>query len=205
MNYITGMREALGDMLAEDPKAVVCGQLVRWGTAGLTAGLHDKYPNRVITFPVSEALMNAAAMGLALAGHRVVMIHERMDFVAVGMDALVNHIPIWRRKCGVALPLTIVGIVGKGHGQGPQHSKNFHNWFANMEGWRTINADCACDGYISMRDATSCEIPTFLTIYRELFSAPDDARTDPIDDIIRMCGAGERYERDFYRRGVGES
>jgi pyruvate dehydrogenase E1 component beta subunit len=113
MSYIQECNRALREMLARDPNAVVCGQLVKWGTAGLTEGLNEE---QLVTYPVSEALMNASAMGFALAGSRCVMIHERMDFVAVAMDALINHIPIWPMKCGVELPLTIIGIVGKGKG-----------------------------------------------------------------------------------------
>jgi pyruvate/2-oxoglutarate/acetoin dehydrogenase E1 component len=91
---------------------------------GLTDGLHEARPEQVITFPVCENLMNGAAMGLALAGYRPVVIHERMDFLAVGMDPLVNHIPVWPARAPMSLPLVIFAVVGKGKGQGPQHSKN---------------------------------------------------------------------------------
>ena len=78
--------------------------------------------------------MNSSAMGLALAGKRIVMMHVRIDFLASGMCALVNHIPIWYKK-GFKLPITLVCQIGKGMGQGPQHSKNLSFWFKNFEGW----------------------------------------------------------------------
>lgn len=179
-------------MLAHDDKAVVCGQLVKWGTAGLTEGIDAR---RMVTFPVSEALMNAAAMGLALAGTRVVMIHERMDFVAVGMDALVNHIPIWPRKCGVALPLAIVGIVGKGMGQGAQHSKNLAEWFRMLEGWEVREPESQQDAYEAFAKLENR--PVFIALHRELFAA-EDAHPLKKRAIIGLCGAAERHEREFY-------
>jgi pyruvate/2-oxoglutarate/acetoin dehydrogenase E1 component len=198
MNYIQSARAALDEMLARDKHALVCGQLVRWGTAGLTEGLYEKYPEQVITYPVSESLMNASAMGLALAGSRVVMIHERMDFVTVGMDALVNHIPIWQRKCGVALPLTIIGIVGKGHGQGAQHSKNFAHWFRDMEGWFTVEPQSASEVLGDMRVAVGMARPCFVALHREFFKHEGTFSLPQKQRIIGLCGASPSDEQAFY-------
>lgn len=198
MNYVQSINKALDEMLAADSRALVCGQLVKWGTAGVTEGLHARYPNQVITYPVSEALMNASAMGLALAGARCVMIHERMDFVAVAMDALVNHIPIWPRKCGVSLPLVIVCIVGKGHGQGPQHSKNLTHWFRGFEGWTVFDPDTSAQVYHDMKVATAMNSPVFFTLHRELFETDSSISPQNVD-IINLCGASSFYEDKFYR------
>ena len=199
MNYVQAINKALDVMLTRDKHALVCGQLVRWGTAGLTEGLYAKHPEQVITYPVAETLMNASAMGLALAGSRVVMIHERMDFVAVGMDALVNHIPIWPRKCGVSLPLTIIGIVGKGNGQGAQHSKNFAHWFRDMEGWYVFEPENADAAYAEITAACSSNSPCFVALHRELFDAPGGFSGLKKQRIIGLCGAASRYEEEFYR------
>ena len=32
------------------------------------------------------------------------------------------------------VPIVIRAVVGKGWGQGPQHSKSLHSWFANLPG-----------------------------------------------------------------------
>src|SRR5579859_8187936 len=84
--------------LDRHPNLVLGGQLIKYGFAGLTTGIYDKYPERFITYPVCEELMNSSAMGLALAGKRVLMFHVRLDFLLCGMNALFNHIPIWRKK-----------------------------------------------------------------------------------------------------------
>lgn len=196
--YVEKCNAALDEMLSQDKNALVCGQLVKWGTAGLTAGLHEKYPDQLVTYPVSEALMNASAMGLALAGSRVVMIHERMDFVAVAMDALINHIPIWPRKCGVALPLTIIGIVGRGNGQGAQHSKNLSHWFRGMEGWQVIEPDCQARVESDMRVAVSSSIPTFVALHREFFDVAGEFSLRKNPGIMSLVGAAQRYEEQIY-------
>ena len=195
MTYVEAVNKALVEMLAADKRALVCGQLVKYGTAGVTAGLWEAFPSQIVTYPVSEALMNSSAMGLALAGNRAVMIHERMDFVAVGMDALINHIQIWPVKCGVSLPLTIVGIVGKGMGQGAQHSKNLAGWFRGMAGWIVREPESPQDAYRAFADLE--QIPVFVALHRELF---DLTVAKPLKkyNIIGLCGASERHEQEFY-------
>lgn len=195
MNYVQQCNRALREMLTRDPNSVICGQLVKYGTAGLTEGLNR---DQLVTYPVSEALMNASAMGLALAGSRCVMIHERMDFVAVGMDALINHIPIWPMKCGVSLPLTIIGIVGKGKGQGAQHSKNLVDWFRHMDGWHAFEPSSPDEAYSLMTVACGSDFPSFIALHREFFTAESPFCLPEKGRIMRLCGASPRHELEFY-------
>jgi 2-oxoisovalerate dehydrogenase E1 component len=168
----------------------------RYGVAGLTTGLYEKYPEQIITYSVSEALMNSSAMGLALAGKRVVMLHVRMDFLACGMDALVNHIPVWSKK-GMNLPIVFVCQVGKGMGQGPQHSKNLTAWFENFEGWTTVVPKTPAQAYTMLRAAIFGDKPVMYVIHRELFDAPKGKRI-VTPKRIRLCGTSQRHERKFY-------
>ena len=198
MNFAQSINKALSDSM-EDESVVVCGQLVRYGAAGLTSGLYEKYPDRVITYPVSESLMNSSCMGLSLAGKRPVMVHERMDFLASGMDALVNHIPVWRKK-GMKLPLVILAIVGKGGGQGPQHSKNLTHWFENFDGWKVCVPKTPSQAYHMMHGAIFGDEPVMYVAHREAFDSTGfvDLETP---EAVRLCGASQRHEADFYRSG----
>lgn len=187
------LEAALGDR-----DVLVCGQLVRFGTAGLTEGLHRSFPEQVITFPVSENLMNSSAMGLALAGKRPVMVHERMDFLLVGMDALVNHIPVWPKKCGVKLPIVFLTLVGKGRGQGPQHSKNFAHWFDGFEGWTVVEPQSPAEAAFRLKEAIFGDRPVIYIAHREHLKTTGRFRVARTGEV-RLCGASERHEREFYR------
>lgn len=190
------INRALDESLAADKNVLVGGQLVKYGVAGLTTGLYEKYPEQFIGYSVSESLMNSSAMGLALAGKRVVMIHVRIDFLACGMDALVNHIPVWSLK-GVKLPLVILCQVGKGNGQGPQHSKNLTSWFKNMEGWTTVVPENPFEAYITMKAAIFSDKPVLYVIHRELFNLDEERRVET-PETVRFCGTSRRHERAFY-------
>lgn len=187
---------ALTDLMQEHPDLVLGGQLIRYGFAGLTTGLFEKHAERFITYSVSESLMNSSAMGLALAGKRVAMFHVRMDFLASGMCALVNHIPVWVKK-GYKLPITFIVQVGKGMGQGAQHSKDLTHWFANFEGWQVAVPQTPQEAGQMLRSAISGDLPTMYVIHRELFDSATPKRI-PMPTGVRLCGASQRHEREFY-------
>lgn len=190
------INRALDESLNESTDVLVCGQLVRYGVAGLTTGLYDKYRKQFVTYSVSESLMNSAAMGLSLAGKRPVTIHVRIDFLASGMCALVNHIPIWYKKLG-HLPLVMVCQVGKGMGQGPQHSKNLTGWFERFEGWTTRVPETPTQAYEMMKESIFGKAPVMYVIHRELFDAPEGKKIVTPDEI-RLCGTSRRHEKAFY-------
>lgn len=179
-----------------DPSVVLGGQLIKYGFAGLTIGLYEKYPERFITYSVSEELMNSSAMGLALAGKRVVMFHVRMDFLACGMNALVNHIPVWSKK-GHKLPITFVCQIGKGMGQGPQHSKDLTHWFQNFEGWTVHVPQTPDQAYSMLKESIAGDKPVIYAIHRELFDLKEGKHI-PKPTRVRLCGASQRHQKEFY-------
>lgn len=194
--FASEINRALDDSLSKDNNVVVGGQLIKYGVAGLTTGLHEKYPSQFITYSVSESLMNSSAMGLALAGKRVVMIHVRIDFLASGMCALVNHVPIWHVK-GVKLPITYVCQVGKGMGQGAQHSKDLSKWFQEFEGWTVLIPETPEQAYEMLIQSINGDKPVLYVIHRELFDLPFGKKMPPVGPI-RLCGASQRHEKIFY-------
>ena len=124
--------------MAKDKNVVVYGLGVGNSSNiyGTTEGL-KKYGNkRVFDTPSAESSLTAMATGMSLAGMRPLLIHQRFDFMIYSMDQIVNWISLWSYKSAgkSQLPLTIRTIVGKGWGQGPQHSKSLHSWFSNIPG-----------------------------------------------------------------------
>lgn len=194
MTYLQAMNQALREA-CEDPAVLVCGQLVKYGLGGLTTGLPDA---SMQTFPVGENLMNAAAMGLALAGVRPVVVHERMDFLAVGMDPLVNHIPVWPARTAMSLPVVVMAVVGKGRGQGPQHSKNLAPWFRALDGWKVMEPDSSDAAHDQLLEAIFGEVPVMYVAHREFFGATGKVDL-PRPERIGLCGASKRHEQAFYR------
>lgn len=198
MTFLEEISTALGDAVVSSDKVFILGQLVKYGLGGLTEATAAGHPDRMLTFPVGENLMNAAAMGMALAGLRPIVIHERMDFLAVGMDPLVNHIPVWPARHPTPLPIVVIAIVGKGKGQGPQHSKNLTPWFRMMDGWKVVEPSSPKAAGESLFSAIFGNDPVLYVVHREFFNAERRVKL-PRPSRIGLCGASARHERAFYR------
>lgn len=154
---------------------VVLGQLVDYspGVFGSTTGLVERFgPARVRDFPVSESAMTATAIGAAVVGLRPVLVHHRLDFMLYSMDAIVNWMALWRFKSNAqsTLPVVIRAIVGRGWGQGPQHSKSLHAWFAHIPGIKVAMPATAFDAKGLLLESIFGQDPVIIVEHRSLFS-----------------------------------
>jgi pyruvate/2-oxoglutarate/acetoin dehydrogenase E1 component len=178
LSFAEAINEGLSQACALSDDVVVLGQLVDYkpGVFGTTAGLVERFgEDRIQDFPVAESLMTAAAMGAALAGLRPVLVHQRLDFMLYSLDTITNWLALWRFKSGgrASVPVTIRAIVGKGWGQGPQHSKSLHAWFAHLPGLRVAVPSTACDAKGLLLESIFGEDPTIIIENRALFSMVD--------------------------------
>lgn len=199
LSYAKAILEATDQAMSLCDKVVVLGQLVdtQSGIFGTTTGLVAKYgPQRVQDFPVAENLMTATAMGAALTGLRPVLCHQRLDFMIYSLDAITNWLALWRFKSNgkSAMPVTIRTIVGKGWGQGPQHSKSLHSWFAHLPGLRVAIPSTAYDIKGLLLESILGETPTIFVEGRGLYSMTDHVPEQPYrirfgEAVVRRLGA----------------
>lgn len=184
LTYAQAVNEALAQALELSADVFVVGQLVdsKPGVFGTTTGLIDRFgPDRVQDFPVAESLMTSAAMGAALTGMRPVVIHHRLDFMIYSLDAIVNWLALWRFKSNGKshLPVTIRAVIGKGWGQGPQHSKSLHAWFAHLPGLKVAVPATAHDAKGLLLESIFGEDPCIILENRSLFSMEDEVPEAP--------------------------
>ena len=143
VNYVKAVNEALHIAMESDAKVITFGLGVDDPKCifGTTAGLKEKFGSeRVFDMPVSENALTGVAIGASLNGIRPVMSHQRLDFFLLGMDQLVNNASKWFYMFGGkrSVPITIRLILGRGWGQGPQHSQNLQAWFAHIPGLKVV-------------------------------------------------------------------
>lgn len=150
LTYGQAVNEALRIAMTRDRNVVTFGLGVDDPKRifGTTAGLLEQFgPSRVFDMPISENAMTGVAIGAALNGVRPVMTHQRLDFFLLAMDQLVNNAAKWFYMFGGVrpVPLTIRLILGRGWGQGPQHSQNLQSWFAHIPGLKVVMPATAYD------------------------------------------------------------
>lgn len=184
LTYAKAINQALHQAMELSPDVIVLGQLVDYksGVFGTTTGLAERYgKDRVQDFPIAESLMTAGAIGAALGGMRPVLVHQRLDFMFYSMDAIVNWLSLWRFKSNgrTGLPVVIRAIVGKGWGQGAQHSKSVHAWFAHLPGIKVAMPSTAYDAKGLLLESIFGEDPVLFIEHRSLFSMIDQVPEEP--------------------------
>lgn len=150
ITYIQAVNEALDQALAKYPNVFVMGEGVPdpKGIFGLTLGLRKKYgPVRVRDMPVAENGMTGICIGAALTGMRPVMFHQRVDFSLLAFDQIANCAAKWHYMFGgkASVPLVIHMIVGRGWGQGSQHSQSLQTLYAHIPGLKVLMPSSAYD------------------------------------------------------------
>lgn len=149
---------------------------------GSTKGLKERFgPERVFDGPVSEQALTMLAAGAANAGLRPVLVHQRLDFMLYTMDQLVNWISLWAFKSSGAssMPLVIRAIVGKGWGQGPQHGKSLHTWFAHLPGLQVVMPSTPAEAKGLLLSSIFSNAPTIFIEGRSLYSMKEEVPDRP--------------------------
>jgi acetoin:2,6-dichlorophenolindophenol oxidoreductase subunit beta len=184
ITYAEAIREGTQQALRISKDVMVMGQLInkQHGVFGTTSNLYKEFgKQRIREFPVSESLMTSAALGAAIDGKRVILVHIRLDFMLYSMDAIVNWLSLWRfksfGKSGVSV--VIRAIVGKGWGNGPQHSKSLHSWFANLPGIRVVLPTNAFDAKGFLIESIFSDDPTIIIEHRSFFNLKDYVPIQP--------------------------
>lgn len=150
LNYKDAITESIKQSMEKDKSVFIYGQGVddADGIFGTGVGLSKYFGNdRVFDVPVSENALTGIGIGSAILGMRPILVHQRIDFTLLAMDQLINHASKYHYMFGQKLkvPLVIRAIVGRGWGQGSQHSQSFHSIFSHFPGLKVIIPSNAYD------------------------------------------------------------
>ena len=143
MSYADAILSATKIMLKKNKNVFVFGQGVDdpKGHYGTTLDLHKDFgKNRCFDTPICEESMTGVGIGAAIAGMHPILVHQRMDFVMLAMNQLVNmaskiHYISDGKLC---VPLVVRACIGRSWGQGAQHSQSLYSIFAHIPGLKVI-------------------------------------------------------------------
>lgn len=200
LNFVEAIREGLDLALEQDPSVLVIGEGVPDPKAIFTstAGLQEKYgPQRVFDMPLAENGLTGVCIGAAISGMRPVMIHQRIDFAMLAMDQVVNNAAKWHYIFDgkARVPLVIRMIVGRGWGQGPQHSQSLQAMFASVPGLKVVMPTTAADAKGMMISAIEDDNPVVFIEHRWLHHVtdhvPEGVYRTPIDQARLLHEGGD--------------
>lgn len=184
MSYAEALREAQDYCLSAYPETYLMGLGVPdpKGIFGSTLGLQQKHgSHRVFDIPLSENAMTGVALGSAITGLRPILTHQRMDFALVSVEQIVNQAAKWHYMFGgqMKAPMVIRMIVGRGWGQGPQHSQSLHAWFAHIPGLKVIMPTTPGDAKGMLIAAIEDDNPVICIEHRWLYGVMDEVPIEP--------------------------
>jgi len=110
------------------------------GAFKVTRGVATRFPERVLTTPISEAGFTGIAAGMALRGLRLVVEIMFGDFITLIADQLINHITKfrWMYNDQVRVPLIIRTPMGGRRGYGPTHSQTLEKLYLGLPGLQVV-------------------------------------------------------------------
>ncbi len=140
---IEGIREALDEEMARDPRVFILGTDVgaRGGVFLATQGLFARYgSNRVIDAPLAESSIVGVGIGAALNGLRPICEIQFADFIHPAYNQIANEAARMYYRTGGqhALPIVIRAPYGGGVGGGLYHSQSIEATFAHIPGLKVI-------------------------------------------------------------------
>lgn len=165
--------EALADSLEEDPSVFVVGiDVGRGGNVfGLTRGLVERFPGRLLDTPISEMAIMGVGVGAAMAGMRPVVELMYMDFLGVCLDQLLNQaakLPFMTGG-GATVPMVMRTQFGAGRSSGSQHSQSLEALLAHIPGLTVVMPSTPADTYGLLRSAIESPNPVVFVENRLLY------------------------------------
>ena len=180
---VQALNETLHALFAERDDVVLFGEDVLdpyGGAFKVTQGLSDAYPDRVLTTPISEASLFGVAAGMALRGQRPILEIMFGDFMALGMDQIVNGISKFREMYDdqVTVPLVVRTPMGGRRGYGPTHSQSLEKLLLGIPNICVVAPSECHDVGALLRAAVEDERPVFFIenklLYGRALRRPED-------------------------------
>jgi len=210
---LASLNAGLHKALEDDPQVILLGEDLLdpyGGSFKVTKGLSSRFPERVITTPISEAGITGIAGGMALRGLRPVVEIMFGDFSTLIMDQVVNHLAKFSAIYGqdVKVPAVIRTPMGGRRGYGPTHSQSLEKLFLGVPGltvlapfhYQGIEPDLGSPGQLLYQAATQGETPTFFVEHKLQYLLKLFAREDLAEHTLTELGSPGGFP--FYKLGL---
>ena len=180
------LNRALHTLFENHPDVYLLGEDILdpyGGAFKVSAGLSSRWPDRVLTTPISEAAIVGLASGMALRGLRPIVEIMFGDFVTLCADQIINYAAKFRQMYDgqVRGPVVIRTPMGGRRGYGPTHSQTMERLFMSVGGLTIIAPSRLHDLEGALIYATlHAEDPTLFVenkvMYGESHMPPEDGR-----------------------------
>jgi len=162
------------------------------GAFKVTRGISTRFPERVLTTPISESAIIGVATGMAMRGLRPVVEIMFGDFVTLIMDQILNHASKfrWVYNDKVSVPIVIRTPMGGRRGYGPTHSQSLEKLFLGIPGVRVIALNTISDPAVIIESAIADDDPVIIIEHKLLYACQllESGQGDLVDAKIEKIG-----------------
>ncbi len=234
ISYREAINEALRQEMERDPSVIVMGEDNAggagspgeddaWGgVLGVTKGLYERFPGRVLDTPISESAFVGAAVGAATRGLRPVAELMFIDFMGVCFDQIFNQAAKFRYMFGgkAVTPVVVRTMYGAGLNAAAQHSQCLYPVFTHIPGLKVVLPSSPYEAKGLLIQAIRDNDPVIFCEHKALYDmtgeVPEDSYTIPFgeanvvrdgDDVTvvalgRMVSVAEEAAAELARQGV---
>jgi len=143
VSFADAIREGIAEAARHDPAVFLMAEGVDDPSSifGTIKGIAKEIgPDRSIEMPIAENALIGIAIGAALSGFRPVISLQRVEFALLALEQIFNnaakshYVSNGRHR----VPLVIRLVVGRGWGQGPEHSQSLEAIFSYVPGLKVV-------------------------------------------------------------------
>ncbi len=184
ITYCDALNEAIAQEMERDPSVFIYGLGVpdHKRIFGSTNDLVERFgKERCFDTPLSEDAMTGFGLGAAINGKRPIHVHIRADFLLLAMNQLANMVSSYRYFSGgrLKVPMVIRVIIGRGWGQGHQHSKSMYSIFAHIPGLKVVLPTTPYDAKGMLISAIRDDNPVIFFEHRWLYWQEGEVPAEP--------------------------
>jgi pyruvate/2-oxoglutarate/acetoin dehydrogenase E1 component len=165
------------------------------GAFKVTKGLSTRFPDRVLTTPISEQAIVGVAIGMALRGLRPVVEIMFGDFITLTMDQIINHASKfrWVYNNQVSVPIVLRTPMGGRRGYGPTHSQSLEKLFLGIPGLRVVAPNTLGNPGLLLEGSIAENDPVIFVEHKLLYTSQklEKGEGELLDWKIEQIG--ERY------------
>lgn len=189
LTYAQAINEATVQAMRRNKNIFVIGEGAddATGIFGTTTAAYAEFGSaRVWDTPIAENSITGVALGAAVMGMHPLVVHARVDFMLLAMDQIINHAAKWHYTYGgkMVAPLTMRAIIGRGWGQGPQHSQSLQSLFTHIPGLKVVMPTTPYDAKGTLLSSLEERCPVIFLehrfLHKEIGDVPEDYYTVPL-------------------------
>ena len=193
VSMVNAINHGLREEMERNRKIYMWGEDIgdpKGGVFGVTRGLGEAFPGRVVNSALAEASIVGIAGGMATGGYKPIIEIQFADYIWPGFMQMRDEIATirWRSNGVWASPIVVRVAVGGYIKGGPWHSANIEPYFAHIPGWYVVYPSNAADAKGLIKTAARAEDPVLFLEHKGLYRRMDARTREPDGDYLVPLG-----------------